>query len=351
MRARSPLRLAFLLAGLSGAGAAAGETADCQRYKAELASLGRGGAIGALRQQRQEIARLGAYYQLLGCGRGHFLFFGPSPAECHAVAQRINALHAGQARLASREGDTRRRQLKAAVARACAPQQHEEARALGGSRLVCVRTCDGSFFPLHNLPKSRRADADDMCRALCPAGEAAAYRMPSDPDADLGQAISLSGKRYTRLANAFKYQTSFDPGCSCRKQGQSWAEALAKAEKMIERGRGDIIVTVKKAEELSRPRLTRKRRKSEPQIAAKPLDVETTGSIAPKGSAVSPAAASAVAAAAAQASGAKSPPEQPDRAVPGGDAKQAAAGQEGARRRPVRVIGPAFISLPEAAAD
>ena len=94
-------------------------------------------------------------------------------------------------------------------------------RKLGGERLVCVRGCDGYFFPLHNLPANGKSDADDMCKALCPAAEAAAYSMPSGEDADMAQAVSLRGKRYTKLASAFIYQKSFDPSCSCRKEARA----------------------------------------------------------------------------------------------------------------------------------
>jgi hypothetical protein len=62
---------------------------------------------------------------------------------------------------------------------------------------------------------------------------------------------------------------------------------------MIGRTRGDIIVTVQKSEELSRPKLARKadNRLRQARKTA-PLDVETTGSIAPaKATAASPSIA------------------------------------------------------------
>ena len=146
---------------------------------------------GAANRQRQDIARLTAYYQSIGCERVQFLFFGSAPpAECPAIAQRINAMQASYGRLAgaaeSNGSDLRRRQLTAAIRRTCNPQREaeerrsratdddESPRRLGGGRLVCVRACDGYFFPLHNLPRSKRSDADDMCKALCPGAETAA---------------------------------------------------------------------------------------------------------------------------------------------------------------------------------
>jgi hypothetical protein len=310
MTLRSSLRFVLALAGLTAAGTALAQTAECQRYRAELAGLERGRALaGAAQQQGQEIARLSAYSQSIGCGRGGFLFFGEAP-ECGAIAQRINMMQASYGRLAAADlsgSDTRRRHLFAAIQQACNPSQEAASRAerlsdsaeqsgrdrhadtsprgLGGGRTVCVRACDGYAFPLSNRPASGRDDGDDMCQALCPGASTAAYTMPGGPDADLSQAVSLSGKRYTRLANAFKFQKTFDESCSCRKAGQSWAEALQKAERMIEHGRGDVIVTARRAEELSRPKLAARKDKpartpGDAQLAAKTLDVETTGSIA-----------------------------------------------------------------------
>ena len=332
-----------LLVVLAGSGAAVAQTSECQRYRAELASLGRAASTGpALQQQHHDIGRLSAYYHSIGCGGGQFLFFSPPP-ECGAIAQRINTMQASYARMAaspeSYGSESRRRQLRAAVQAACQPQEaaarrdDDDAapRRLGGGRLVCVRACDGSFFPLHNLPDNGRSGADEMCKALCPGTETAAYSMPSDADADIGQAVSLRGKRYTKLAAAFKFRTSVDSSCSCRKEGQSWAEALQKAERMIDRGRNDIIVTAKKAEELSRPKLARKgkpaatpaEQPNAAQIAAAPRDVDTTGSIAPA--------------------------EQGPDAVSGLDAAEKGDGEGGGAKRAVRIVGPTFISLPQAA--
>jgi Protein of unknown function (DUF2865) len=362
----APLRFTFAVIGLAASGSAIAQTAECQRYRAELASLGGGRSMaGALHQQRTEIARLSTYYQSIGCERGGFLFFGGAPpAECNAIAQRIHAMQASYGRIATQAeaygSDARRQQLMAAIRRACDPlREAEERRArkaeddegprrLGGGRLVCVRACDGFFFPLHNLPESGRSDADDMCKALCPGAQAAAYSMPGGADADIKQAVSLQGKRYTKLAAAFKYQKSFDPSCSCRKEGQSWAEALQKAEKIIERGKGDIIVTAKKAEELSRPKLTRKgkTKPAEAQVAGKVLDVETTGSVAPAkagGNAQGVDAAKAVPASASESDaleGQKVAGDGEDRKSSNGEAK-----------RRIRVIGPTFISFPAQTAE
>jgi hypothetical protein len=290
---RSLPRLLTVAAALVGTAGAAFAQSACQRYRAELASLGRGGPsrndAAAAQQARSEVARLTSYYQSIGCERGQFLFFGSAPPpECGAIAARIRSMQSTFAELAGRaepsDGNgARRAELQSIVRSVCREddaRREAERRAarlakgdlergedvdmprrLGGGRVVCVRACDGFFFPLESRPNGR-ASEDQLCQALCPGAEAAAYRMPTD--GEIREAVSSRGKPYVRLANAFKFQKAFDQSCSCRKDGESWAQALQKAERMVEHGHGDLVVTAAKAEELSRPKLARTAAKAKP---------------------------------------------------------------------------------------
>ena len=286
------VRALAVTAALLATGEASAQSAACQRYRAELASLERDGSSrNAESAQRlgYEIARLTGYYRSIGCDRGPFLFFGgPPPAECGAIAERIRTMEASYASLSAQGGDSadsemRRRQLRAAIGQVCQPPREAQERTpfdslygqplprdegdddrvvdnndedrtprFGGGRLVCVRSCDGFSFPLNNLPGGRNG-ADEMCQALCPGTEAAAFSLPAGDDA-LEQAVSLKGEPYAELANAFKFRKRFDPSCACKKEGQSWADILQRAEEMLDRHRDDMVVTAQKAEELSRPR-------------------------------------------------------------------------------------------------
>jgi hypothetical protein len=216
-----------------------------------------------------------------------------------------------------------------------------------------VRSCDGFFFPLQNLPG--RADADDMCQALCPGSETAAYSMPVD--GEISQAVSMRGKAYGQLANALKYTTSVDPSCACRKPGQSWAQALARAETMLGRNRGDIVVTAAKAEELSRPTLLRPKadrakREAKREIAARPQEaftVETTGSVTPAASSsestVAARTGEAAPTASRDSSGIGEETPQGPRVVPEGEGpSKVEAAPTGARK--VRLIAPDVVAVP-----
>ena len=125
-------------------------------------------------------------------------------------------------------------------------------QAHSGSYAVCVRTCDGSFFPVSYSGAGSRADSlEDVCRALCPNADMALYSFPFGGTID--EAASPTGEPYANLPNAGKFEKTYDPSCSCRRKGQSWAEALADAEARYGHEKHDILVTPEKSAEMARP--------------------------------------------------------------------------------------------------
>ncbi|WP_188915185.1 DUF2865 domain-containing protein [Salinarimonas ramus] len=256
-------------------GVAAAQDA-CERYRAELAQIDAGGGrdYGALaRQQSIELERMRRYVQSLDCGGSRFLIFGaPTSPECQEAEARLGAMEENYQRLlveASRSGNERRAALVAAIEQVCLPIGQppvgfetpfdsadpfmqgpgfpDEARPIAG-QAVCVRTCDGSFFPLATVPRDSR-DAAQMCQAQCPAAPTALFYKPQG--AAIEQAISADGQSYMNLPNALAFRRSHDETCACRAPGQSWAEALAQAEAMV--GGGADIVDEARARELSQP--------------------------------------------------------------------------------------------------
>ena len=69
----------------------------------------------------------------------------------------------------------------------------------------------------------------------------------------IDQAVSSSGEPYVNMPNALKFQQSYDPTCSCRRKGESWAEALAAAEAKYGHEKRDILVTPEKSAEHAPP--------------------------------------------------------------------------------------------------
>jgi hypothetical protein len=123
----------------------------------------------------------------------------------------------------------------------------------GGYRTLCVRTCDGFYFPIsYSTSPSRFAEDEQTCQKLCPAAEAVLYSH-RNPGEEVAQAVASNGRTYKDLPNAFRYRREFTAACSCKQAGQTWADALGQTkDSTVERG--DIVVTEERAKALSQPR-------------------------------------------------------------------------------------------------
>ena len=151
----------------------------------------------------------------------------------------------------------------------------------GTYRTLCVRTCDGYYFPIsYSTVPSKFADDERLCQRMCPATEAVLYSH-RNPGEDITRAVSATGGLYTELPNAFSYRKAFNNACSCRMPGQTWADALRQLDdQTIERG--DIVVqTEEQAKALSQPRL---------DAQGKPIPASRlpTGSVPPRSANAAP---------------------------------------------------------------
>jgi hypothetical protein len=108
-------------------------------------------------------------------------------------------------------------------------------------RGVCVRLCDGYFFPTGAL--SGEADLNGQeaaCSGLCPDAPTQLFVQPAGSD-KIEDAVSLSGAPYTALPVAFSHRISTDRTCSCHRHP---GESFALANDPTLRG-GDSIMTPK----------------------------------------------------------------------------------------------------------
>ena len=125
----------------------------------------------------------------------------------------------------------------------------------GTFRTICVRTCDGFYYPISAATSSARfAEDEKACRASCPATEVQLYSH-RNPGEGINEAVSVSTQQpYTALPNAFRYRTALDQTCSCRRPGESWSQALKNIDDpTVEQG--DIVVNDQRARQLSQPRV------------------------------------------------------------------------------------------------
>lgn len=294
---------ALLLAASPGAAPARAENAYCTDLRAQIARAGQDGMAARYRaaaaKQRGEYGKLAARARQLGCDRQQFLFFGdPPPAQCEGINARLSSLQGSIA--AYEQGATDDSQRQALMARyevQCraqpaargaephsffeelfgvnapdqttgwredpAPPQDSEglgpgddedgARPQGGPMAICVRSCDGGFFPItYSARRSQLDDLNTLCRAMCPGAEAKLYTQSQWKGLD--SAVSVDGEPYADHPNAHKFETSYDATCGCKPADQSWTEALAEAERILaETNKKDQMVTTEQAEKLSRP--------------------------------------------------------------------------------------------------
>jgi hypothetical protein len=83
-------------------------------------------------------------------------------------------------------------------------------------RTVCVRLCDGYYFPVSfsTLPNHSQRD-EEVCQSKCAAPAELYYHQ--NPGAGMEQAVAAkSNTQYTELKTAFRYRKEYVQGCSCK---------------------------------------------------------------------------------------------------------------------------------------
>jgi Protein of unknown function (DUF2865) len=288
---RVVLTLASAAVAISAGAAALAQSQNpaCQRLEAQLGSLDRGNADparagqiraseDAVNRQQFEVDKLVAQARRMGCGNvGFFSIFINPPRQCgplnHNIEEQRDILGRMQNQLERLQGGTaerasQRQSLLIALAdNGCGQQYRAAARngeqggffdrlfggggnysqqpggPMGGTfRTVCVRTCDGYYFPIsYETSPERFREDEQTCQHMCPAAEVSLYTY-HNPGEDMSQAVSLNGRLYTELPAAFQYRKAVTPSCSCRTPGESWYEALKSTGADGTVAPGDVVI-------------------------------------------------------------------------------------------------------------
>ncbi len=261
----------------------------CRQLQAELASVSSQGSGGpklltkyddAIARQRRELEKARSRARAAGCG---FFLLGGTVAQCaalNAAQDRMNrnldALERKRAALAgsgSRRDRARiRAQLDAngcnnppgAEAAAAANRPEQQVRIHGGAmdltspqplgdgsvsgtfiewqgaariapgeyRTMCVRTCDGYFFPMSNAASVGNFERDQKnCEASCPGTRMQLF-YARGIGADSATMISTAtGEPYGNLSTAYLYKrpdASVPPGCGCNGAAQDFRVIAGK---------------------------------------------------------------------------------------------------------------------------
>lgn len=83
-------------------------------------------------------------------------------------------------------------------------------------RTMCVRTCDGFYFPV-SFSTSQDGFGRDaaVCRSMCPAVEAQLF-VHRNPGESVENLVSVDGMPYADLPNANRFRTAYVEGCGCQ---------------------------------------------------------------------------------------------------------------------------------------
>ena len=88
-------------------------------------------------------------------------------------------------------------------------------RAAATYRTICVRLCDGFYWPSSEAsPESKFRKEDAVCERSCQAEARLFFAAKGESDA--AEYKGLDGKPYASLANAFLYRKALQPQCGCR---------------------------------------------------------------------------------------------------------------------------------------
>ena len=118
-----------------------------------------------------------------------------------------------------------------------------------GYRTVCVRMCDGFYWPVSfSTPRSRLYRDATVCSASC-GTEAKLFHFASN-GGQIEDAVDLTGRVYGRLPNAFKYRKALVQGCACRPEPWSEAEVNRHQVYALNDGtaKGDVTPPTRRAE-------------------------------------------------------------------------------------------------------
>ena len=272
-----PLRLALSAALiLAASGAAASEL--CARLTDELSALSESYSAPsqvrkyarAIAEQKLSIRELRYHLRETGCSSGSlFVVGGENADECAGLEDKMARMENNLAILnekrislmSGQESDARRRRLLVAIednrcneepvlvnaepaaqtteeAVTDLPEGYETIRVprsnegygdsqfvdLGGSatdgsyRTLCVRTCDGAFFPIssHATSMSFQRDAQ-VCSMMCPGVETELFYHSIQQESD-SMRSAVTGRPYDKLKNAYRFRTKSrakNPACGC----------------------------------------------------------------------------------------------------------------------------------------
>jgi len=267
----SSIAMIVLLGGILPSGAAA--SALCERLRDRLVLVEQGGPspeinsyASAIAQQNLELRKARQDQKRLRCLTSSIVQIRPDGGnDCGDLATAISRMEANRdmlsARLsdlrANRVADARAALVTALEANGCGPDEAplpEEAQRIpyldtlpepyrpdraaeaaysvqppamtilpsGNVRTLCVRTCDGGFFPISSQTSAMNFARDAaQCQQMCPGTQTELFFHAPERSETADMVSAVTGQPYREMPNAFLYRnrrTDADPACACNLQ-------------------------------------------------------------------------------------------------------------------------------------
>jgi len=174
----------------------------------------------------------------------------------------------------------------------------------GAYRTLCVRSCDGYYWPIsYATSKAHFSHDEKLCRANCPNQKVALYTHRTEGEWS-DDAVSLKGKAISALKNAFVYRQEYKPECTC-KLPQPLVASSGATKRHAKVSAGSLVIG------------SERKNGNELSVAARNADADpgATGSIVSKA--------------------------EPDKSV--GPSNGPAEAEKSAPTRRVRIVGPQFL--------
>ena len=239
-------------------------TADtCSALRAQLAALGGSGGEHA-GSVSQELKKLRTRALWGGCVAG-----GPAVAirsrDCPAILARLSQLQRGGRQrqtvgtAATRQTEKQRARLLRALARNACDDGGGDAAMIPvwsrAFRTLCVRACDGYYFPIGTAtPRSRLKFDEAACKSMYFGKEAELYVHAPGSPADTAR--SVRGRRYTDLPAAFAFRSSLDPSCVAEiREGLAALARVMPPPKIAVRRKPPPTAVARRAPPVPAPRL------------------------------------------------------------------------------------------------
>jgi hypothetical protein len=201
-------------------GAAQANARICRQLQHEARELRQMGSGASRASLERKLNRVEQQVRRSGCSGLRLLFGGHAKRQCQTLRSNMNRLrqkvrgagrsHSPERRLRTVEANLRRH--------GCTGRSRNEGvrhtRRGSGYQTLCVRKCDGYYFPIGFTTRKSELKRDQAaCKSFYPTGGSELYLRPTGSDNENAM-VSIDGEPYGKQPFAFAYRSAYQPACA-----------------------------------------------------------------------------------------------------------------------------------------